>query len=91
MEIKFLEPVMVKSKLRRAFCSNDRKEWVIDRFNHPRRGIVIGWRTLADGVSEISFDEPTHFRATEHFNAVFVVFNERQNPVYVLPEECYEV
>ena len=94
MEFQFLDKVMVKSKLRRACtvlpgCYN-RKEWVIQRYKHPRGGVVIGWRTLSNGEAEYWSDEPVTYRPKEHFKVLLVVMNEKQNPVYVLPEEVYE-
>lgn len=95
MEINFLDRVMVKSQLRRTCCylhnGDSEKQWVIDRFKHPRRGAIIGWRTLSDGKTEHFSNEPPIYHPDKHFKAVLVVFNEKQNPVYVLPEECYEV
>jgi hypothetical protein len=95
MEFNFLDRVMVKSKLRRAETfvrgEGSRKQWVISRFARPRGGVVIGWRTLSDGVAEYNgHDEATIYHPKRYFRALLVVISEKQNPIYVLPEEAYE-
>jgi hypothetical protein len=93
MDFKFLDKIMVKSKLRRTETilsgAYNRKEWVIDQFKHPKQGVVIGWRTLSDGVSEYYTDEPTRYHPKIHFKALLVVLNEKQNPIYVMPAEAF--
>lgn len=85
---------MVKSKLRRTETlvrgGNNKKQWDIGRFKHPRGAVVIGWRTLSNGESECWPDEPIVYHPKEHFKALLVVSDEKHNPYYVLPEEAYE-
>jgi hypothetical protein len=93
MKFKFLDKIMVKSKLRRTetiLCGAcNRKEWVMDRFKHPKQGVVIGWRTLSNGELEYYSDEPTMYHPKSHFKALLVVLNEKQNPIYVMPSEAF--
>ena len=95
MEFKFLQGIMVKSKLRRTETyipgRYNKKQWEIDRFKHPLCGVVVGWRMLSNGQSEYSGgDDPVVYHPENYFKALLVVFSEKQNPVYVLPEEAYE-
>jgi hypothetical protein len=55
------------------------KEYVIK----PRVGIYIGWRILQDGTRGYDPEEGYNWEAKKHFKAAVVVFNERQNPIYV--------
>lgn len=91
--IVFLDQVMVKSKLRRTETfvrgGNNKKQWDIDRFEYPRPGVVIGFRTLSNGESEYSSDEPIVYHPKQYFKALLVVLDEKHKPVYVLPEEVY--
>lgn len=93
MEFKFLDRIMVKSKLRRTETvlsgAFNRKEWVMDRFKHPKQGVVIGWRTLSDGETEHSSDEPIVYHPKSHFKALLVVIGEKQKPIYVLQSESF--
>jgi len=95
MEFQFLDRIMVKSKLRRTETVMrgvfNKKQWDIDRFKHPKGGVVIGWRTLSNGESEYSCcDEPIVYHPKEHFKALLVVIDEKHKPIYVLPSEAYE-
>lgn len=51
----------------------------------PTEGVIVGVRTLADGVNE-RIDYGVAFFPRKHFKAYLVAFDMRQNPVYVLPE-----
>ncbi|HLP30743.1 MAG TPA: hypothetical protein VK150_05235, partial [Geothrix sp.] len=60
------------------------KEWWRSEFRQPRTGILIGFRTLANGTIDLGdYDKPTTFKATEHFKAALVVFNAKTKPVFV--------
>jgi len=49
-----------------------------------RHGIFLGWRTLANGVSEYgTFEEPTTFSAKEHIKVALVSVSTTRNPIYV--------
>lgn len=56
-------------------------------------GIYIGYRTLKEGVSDYEIAEwgsgVNHigFSPTRNFEAWLIVPSERENPVYVLPED----
>ena len=55
----------------------------------PKRGLVIGWRTLKNGT--IEYDEFVNsFRCTSTVRCLLVVFDGRQNPVRV-PLDAFEV
>jgi hypothetical protein len=54
----------------------------------PKRGLVVGWRTLSSGVyscaSGYEYDyDPAYLTPTFQHTALMVVFNPRQNPVPV--------
>ena len=94
MEFKFLDRIMVKSKLRRTETfvrgANNKKQWDIDRFKHPKLGVVIGYRLLSNGESEYQCnDEPIIYHPKDYFKAFLVVIDEKHNPIYVLPEEAF--
>lgn len=94
MEPKFLDKVKIKSKLRRTetFLRGryNKKEWVINRFKHPKKGLVIGFRTVSNGLTEFSGgDDPIIYHAEKYIKVLLVVINEKQNPIYVLPEEVF--
>ena len=93
MKLKFMDTVKCKSKLRRTETvlrgAFNRKEWVIDRFKHPQEGTIIGFRNLSDGESEYCQDDPIVYHPKRYFKALLVIFNEVENPVYVLPEEAF--
>lgn len=89
----FLDKVIVKSKLRRTktFVRGEgvKKQWDINRFKHPRPGVIIGFRTLSNGESEYSNNDPVVYHPKRYFKALLVVLDEKHKPVYVLPEEVY--
>lgn len=84
--MNFGDKVVVSGRLDRYTLGgmrSRRKQWRLQRWNTPRQGIYIGKRTLANGLAEFSYDEPIIFRPEEYIFAALVVFNERENPVYV--------
>jgi hypothetical protein len=93
---KFGEKVNVTGKLQRSWTHKaDRhfpqtasmKLWRIWEAKPitQREGIVIGFRTLYNGIKDwIGEEEGYCFIQMEHFKAALVVFNERENPVYCL-------
>lgn len=50
-------------------------------------GVVIGKRTLRNGLLDYFPEEPPIYGAKESFPAYLVAFNMKENPVYVLPED----
>jgi hypothetical protein len=53
----------------------------------PRSGIIVGVRTLADGVNSYNgYEEPITFQAERHFKAYLIAFDFRRKPALVLPE-----
>jgi hypothetical protein len=50
-----------------------------------KEGIVIGWRILCDGHVDWEPEDGKSFTPVDHYRVALVIFNERQNPVYVLP------
>lgn len=59
------------------------KRWHRRSLSKPRQGIYIGSRTLSDG--NVRYDEYGigEFYAEKYYQAGLVVFNARENPVYV--------
>jgi hypothetical protein len=70
------------------------RAWVPVTFQHSIVGVIVGWRTLANGVFEPGTRptsmwedyEPASLRVTEYVKAYLVAYDERTNPCYVLPE-----
>lgn len=69
------------------------KVWTTERWlgdispAEPRPGIVVGKRTLANGLHIWgSYEDPDTFRPIEHFTAYLIAYDLRRSPVYVLPE-----
>lgn len=55
---------------------------------HAREGVVIGKRTLANGIVHWgSYDESTYFEAKERLEAYLVAFDMRRKPFLVLAED----
>lgn len=53
----------------------------------PREGIVIGVRTLTNGINEYyGYDQPIQYRPKESVKAYLVAYDMRRKPVLVLPE-----
>lgn len=70
------------------------RRWVPTRWNKGyMEGVIVGWRTLANGTVEYGndWDAGDEFRPTEHFKAYLVAFDMRRKPVYVLPEDLEEI
>lgn len=62
----------------------DKAFWVPVVWKAPRPGIFIGWRWLSNGEIEAgSYDEGPVYHSKERFKVALVIFNERQNPLYV--------
>ena len=57
----------------------------------PCDGNLIGFRTLVDGTRDwIGDDEGYRFEPYTYHRVALVVFNERENPVYVKMEDLHE-
>lgn len=92
------QPVTFTRHLRRRYEHMDdsahegRKVWSTEGYPGdpepaPRPGIVIGVRTLADGVNAYNgYDVPIRFRPTRHFTAYLIAHHLRHKPLLVLPE-----
>ena len=54
-----------------------------------KEGYYIGYRVVNNGLF-VDVDEGTycdsHYKPIEHYKVALIVFNERQNPVKVLPK-----
>lgn len=53
----------------------------------PVSGIYVGSRTKQQGISDYQGDY-TAWNKTGQVEAWLIVENDRQNPVFVLPEDC---
>ena len=92
MKFKFGDRVRVTGILERKCRSKNVRPHGGDLYKYwqakpipVKEGILIGYRTLPDGVREWVCDEEGYiFIPKEHYRVALVVFNERQNPVYVL-------
>ena len=95
-KFKLGEKVVIHGRLRRGVRYEDRgrclktrlKEWTW-REIPPEVGVVVGERTLRDGVSEWQGSDGggTVFYPERAFRALLVVTDIRRNPFYVLPED----
>lgn len=81
--------IIVRGTLRRTgdYVPNGRNRayWVPVGWPEEREGLFIGWRYLTDGEVEgpCSYDEGAIYHPKERFKVALVVFNARQNPLYV--------
>lgn len=63
-----------------------RKIWEPEKSDEWREGVVVGFRTLADG--NLIFDEWGNlFVPTHHFRAYLIAFDLHRSPVYSRPED----
>lgn len=84
--IEFGDKVVVTEVYqRRGAASSGRSPKYWERKSIQRRkGLYIGTRTLANGVTEwVGSEEGYCFFPREHFKAALVVFSERERPVLV--------
>jgi len=82
--VRFTEP------LRREFTHDGktgRKVWRVDPAIEAIEGVVVGKRTLANGIRHlIGYDEGISFIKEETFTAYLIAYDLRRKPVHVLPE-----
>jgi hypothetical protein len=67
-----------------------RKEWKKVEWGKrgdKRHGIIVGVRTLSNGVIEWNYEEPIQFYPDLYFTAYLVAFDLRRKPVYLLPDD----
>ena len=96
----FCQIVRVKAKLKRDYKDSKADTpglhyWKTVPLPEAREGLIIGKRTLSDGVVEympMSWEYPDdgqerYYNPKRHFTAYLVVFNIRENPVYVAEED----
>lgn len=79
---------LTRTSLARELAGPWRKAWR----RHGRlamAGIIVGRRTLSDGVLELGYDEPTVYHPERHFTAYLVAYDLNRKPVHVLPEDLY--
>lgn len=82
------------SILWREHLAGSVRRWMPARWNKGyMTGIIVGWRTLANGKVTYGndWDGSDEFRPTEHFKAYLVAYDMRRKPVYVLPEDLEEI
>jgi len=102
-EFQLGQPVRYSRPLQRRYVFDEHE----DRFNRSKKvwveqvnykgepesgtGIIIGKRTLADGVNQYNgYDEPIVFLPKERFTAYLIAFDLTRKPVYVRPEHIEE-
>lgn len=67
----------------RVVLEPPRKDWK-EIETSERRGVYIGWRTLANGHCIYGgYDDQTHFKADSYIKAAMIVCHERQRPLFV--------
>lgn len=59
--------------------------WRGNTFAEPQAGVIVGVRTLSDGVVHWTGDSDI-YAPTRHFKAYLIAFDLRRVPVFVLPE-----
>jgi len=67
-----------------------RKEWGKTEWGKRgdvRHGLIVGVRTLSNGVIEWNYEEPIQFFPDLYFTAYLVAFDLRRKPVYLLPDD----
>jgi hypothetical protein len=93
--LNFGDIVIVSGRLRRHEtwgAGPRRKQWKRDHWDgRTRKGIYIGKRTLANGKAEFEYEAGVLFVPEEYISAALVVFNERENPVYVDFEDLEKI
>lgn len=97
-KLKFLETVKVTHSLKRkehewygeAGKHHRSKYWDIERCEQERIGAVIGKRRLSNGEVD-DYDNAPVYIPQLHFTVFLVIFNMRDNPVYVLPQHIVKL
>jgi hypothetical protein len=67
-----------------------RKEWRKTQWGKRgdvRHGLIVGVRTLSNGVIKWNYEEPIQFYPDLHFTAYLVAFDLRRKPVFLLPDD----
>lgn len=89
-ELSFMSKVRVKAILERRYehipNSGNDKFWK-SILCVPKQGWIIGIRTLSNGRCFFEPEEGWKYSSKEHFQAYLVVFNIREKPVLVRPED----
>lgn len=69
-----------------------RKRWQRTQYDERHReGVVVGLRTLSNGINESHGDEGIQYIPEEYIPAVLVAYDLRRKPVYVEPRLLREV
>jgi hypothetical protein len=67
-----------------------RKEWGKTEWGKRgdvRHGLIVGVRTLSNGVIEWNYEEPIQFYPDLYFTAYLISYDLRRKPVYLLPDD----
>lgn len=96
--MKYLTKVKISTYLKRRgkhisempMSSGYNKFWVSEKLDKEKVGIVIGKRTLSNGIAEY-YDEGINYRQSETFEALLISIDMKTNPIYVLPSEITEL
>lgn len=62
------------------------KRWKPQFLLEPREGIIIGIRTLSDGIVT-NGDYGMEFSGVNHYPAYLVAYDVRRQPVFVFPQD----
>ena len=85
--MKYLDKVKITEKYDRHWKTGNVKYW--RKLPFVSEGVIIGFRTLTNGINFNGDYGETYYEAKEHFKVAVVVFNQFKNPVYV-PLESIE-
>ena len=93
--MKFGDRVFITAKLARGHIERPQsdvwiKGWTRSPLKEPREGIYLGKRTLSTGRTVNDY-EGSYYEPLEYTKAILVAVSNRENPVYVLPEDVEEI
>jgi len=83
--MKFGEHITVTQKYVR-YRSGPKKYWALETIPETSC-LLIGVRTLQDGLRHWNYEEGYSFQPTKHFRAILVVESPKKNPFYT-PDLC---
>jgi len=93
--MKYLDKVNITERYKRAWSGyhdnkiSNYKHWVKHSINVT--GVIIGFRTLSNGVNHSGDYGETYYEAKEHFKVAVVVYSPNENPVYVPLDSIKEI
>ena len=85
MDLKLGQKVNVSATIKKSKIYGRRTAWERCELR-TGKALFLGWRRVKEGHTEYDEGWPI-FCASKTIKAALVVFNTRENPVYVLPED----